>query len=72
MDANIRKSSVPADLDEAKMEEYRYWQSRPLHERIAAVCELSLEHYAMKGETPPKMDKTLTRVKRPNRCGRKS
>jgi hypothetical protein len=72
MDENIRKSPMPADVDEKKMEAYRYWQSRPVHERIARVCDLSLELYAMKGQTLPKMDKTLIRVERPNEGDRTS
>ena len=34
MDKTIRKYH---DFDEMKADEYRYWQSRPVHERIAAV-----------------------------------
>jgi hypothetical protein len=36
-------------VDEMKADEYRYWQSRPVHERMAAVSELTLGAYAMKG-----------------------
>ena len=46
MDPAIRKY---ANFDEMKADEYRYWQSRPVHERVAAVYELTQEHYAMKG-----------------------
>ena len=49
MDKTIRKYT---DFDEMKADEYRYWQSRPVHERVAAVSELTQEHYAMKGEVP--------------------
>jgi hypothetical protein len=35
-----------------KAEEYAYWQSRPVHERLAAVTELSIEGYRLKGELP--------------------
>ena len=35
-----------------KAEEYRYWQSRPVHERLAAVSELSIEGYKLKGTLP--------------------
>jgi hypothetical protein len=36
-------------LKEMKADEYRYWQSRPVHERMAAVAEITLSLYAMKG-----------------------
>jgi hypothetical protein len=35
-----------------KADEYRRWQSRPVHERVAAVSELTQEEYAMKGGMP--------------------
>lgn len=59
-------------FDDIKAEEYRYWQSRPVYERLARVCELSLEKYGMKGQPPPKIDKTLIRVERPPKCERTS
>ena len=31
-----------------KAEEYRYWQSRPVHERMSAVTELTIAAYKMK------------------------
>jgi hypothetical protein len=34
------------DFDEQRAETYRYWQSRPVGERLVAVCELSEEAYA--------------------------
>lgn len=34
------------DLEEQQAETYRYWQSRPLGERLLAVCELSEAAYA--------------------------
>lgn len=52
MDKTIRKYANFADLDEIKAQEYRYWQSRPVHERIDAVSELTQGLYAMKGVTP--------------------
>jgi hypothetical protein len=69
LDKTIRKYIGTAAFDEIKAEEYRYWQSRPAHERIAAVSELTQEQYAMKGEAPdpPKLDKTLIRIERPKR-----
>jgi hypothetical protein len=38
-----------ASLDEMKADEYRYWQCRPLHERIDAVEEMIQDAYALKG-----------------------
>ena len=38
MDKTIRKYT---SLDEMKADEYRYWQSRPVHERMDAVEELN-------------------------------
>jgi hypothetical protein len=63
MDKTIRKCT---DFDEVKAEEYRYWQSRPVHERIAAVSELTQEQYAMKGEVPdvPRLQRTLVHFER--------
>jgi hypothetical protein len=46
MDPIIRKYT---SLDEMKADEYRYWQSRPLHERIDAVEEMIQDAYALKG-----------------------
>jgi hypothetical protein len=43
MDKTIRRV---VDLDEQEAETYRYWQSRPVGERLIAVCELSEEAYA--------------------------
>ncbi len=46
MDKTIRKYS---NFDDMKADEYPYWQSRPVHERVAAVSELTLEGYTLKG-----------------------
>lgn len=35
-----------------KDDEYAYWQSRPVHERLTAVSELSIEGYRLKGTLP--------------------
>ncbi len=69
VDKTIRKYASLADLDEIKADEYRYWQSRPLHERLAAVSELTQEQYAMKGAVPgvPRLQRTLVRFERPQR-----
>ncbi len=49
MDKTIRKYT---SFDEMKADEYRYWQSRPVYERIAAVSELTIEGYTLKGYQP--------------------
>jgi hypothetical protein len=46
MDAILRKYS---SFDEMKADEYRYWQSRPVHERMDAVEEMIRTAYALKG-----------------------
>ena len=48
MDKTIRKYT---DFDEMKADEYRYWQSRPVHERVAAIWQLTEDGYRMKGGT---------------------
>ncbi len=40
MDKTIRKYT---DFDEIKADHYRYWQSRPVYECVAAVSELTQE-----------------------------
>jgi hypothetical protein len=45
MDKTIRKVT---DLEEQQAETYRYWASRPVAERLAAVCELSESAFAFK------------------------
>ena len=63
MDKTIRKYT---DFDEMKADEYRYWQSRPVHERVAAVSELTEELYRMKGVGPNafRLQRTLVRFER--------
>lgn len=63
MDKIIRKYM---DFDEMKADEYRYWQSRPVYERVAAVAELTQEHYALKGTVHdvPRLQRTLVRLER--------
>lgn len=39
-------------LADVKADEYRYWQSRPVHERLTAVSDLSIEGYKLKGALP--------------------
>ena len=36
------------DFNEMKADEYRYWQSRPAHERLDAVEEMIETAYALK------------------------
>jgi hypothetical protein len=56
-------------LKEMKADEYRYWQSLPAHERLAAVAEMTLAAYAMKGTLPdvPRLQRSLVVVQRPQR-----
>jgi hypothetical protein len=51
-----------ASLDEMKADEYRYWQSRPAHERLDAVKEMVSAAYALKGW---KMEPDVPRSQRP-------
>ena len=46
MDKTIRRYD---SFEEMKADEYRYWQSRPIHERVAAVSVLSEDCYKMRG-----------------------
>jgi hypothetical protein len=57
------------DFDEIKADEYRYWQSRPIHERVAAIGELTVEGNTMKGFKPDdfRLQRTLVRFERPPR-----
>ena len=43
MDKTIRRVT---DVEEQEAETYRYWQSRPIGERLVAVCELSEAAYS--------------------------
>jgi hypothetical protein len=54
---------------EMKVDEYRYWQSRPVHERMAAVAEITLTAYALKGMAVdvPRLQGPLVRLQRPPR-----
>jgi len=69
MDKTIRKYDSLIHLDEVKAEEYAYWQSRPIAERVAAVAQLTREQYEMKGATPDafRLQRTLVRFERPQR-----
>jgi hypothetical protein len=59
MDMTIRKY---ASFDEMKADEYRYWQSRPAHERMDAVEEMIQDAYALKGWEP---EPDVPRLQRP-------
>ena len=63
MDKTIRRYT---DFEEMKADEYRYWQSRPVHERLAAVAELTQEGYRMKGLEPDalRLQRTPVRFER--------
>ena len=54
------------DFDEIKADEYRYWQSQPGHERVAAVSEHTQEGYAMKGNAAdvPRLQRTVVHFER--------
>jgi hypothetical protein len=59
MDKTIRKYT---SFDEMKADEYRYWQSRPVHERMDAVEEMIQTAYALKGW---EMEPDVPRLQRP-------
>ena len=59
MDKTIRRYK---NFDEMKADEYRYWQSRPVHERLDAVEELNRTAYALKGW---QMEPDVPRLQRP-------
>ena len=65
MDKTIRKVT---DIDEQQAETYRYWASRSVAERLAAVCELSEAAYAFKERfkgVPADADRRLQRPSSP-------
>jgi hypothetical protein len=66
MDKTIRSFG---SLDEMKADEYKYWQSRPVYERMDAVVELTLAMYAIKGMAldVPRLQRTLVPIQRPQR-----
>jgi hypothetical protein len=55
-----------ASLDEMKADEYRYWQRRPDHERIAEVSKLTSEAYRLKGSRAnvSRLQRPLVRLER--------
>ena len=61
MDKSIRRVT---DLEEQQAETFRYWQSRPVGERLVAVVELSEAAYAFAEgfkEAPDHADQGLQR-----------
>lgn len=52
-----------------KAAQYEYWQSRPVHERMAAVSELTRSLYAMKDADPDvlRFQRTVAVLQRPQR-----
>lgn len=64
MDKTIRKYT---NFDEMKADEYRYWQSRPVRERIDAAAELSLMQFDWKEparDVERRLQRTLVTVQR--------
>jgi hypothetical protein len=64
MDKTIRKI---ADPTQQQAETYRYWQGRPVGERLTAVWEATAAAYAFKGvrlDDRQRSERTLTRVQR--------
>jgi hypothetical protein len=66
MDKTIR---VYDSFDQMKADEYRYWQGRPVDERMDAVSELTTAAYALKGMAPdvPRLQGPVVRLPRPRR-----
>lgn len=59
MEKSIRKYT---DFGEMKADEYRYWQGRPVHERLDAVEEMVQTAYSLKGW---KLEPDVPRSQRP-------
>jgi hypothetical protein len=62
----MNNASDDNGFKEAKAAEYRYWQGRPAHERLAEASRLSLEAYGAGGEPVPESQRPLFRLRRPN------
>lgn len=45
-------SRLYTSREEMKSDQYHYWQSRPAHERMDAVTELTTQVFLMKGANP--------------------
>lgn len=63
MDKSIRRYD---SFEEMKADEYRYWQSRPIYERVAAVSVLTEDGYKLKGFGPDafRLQRTLVHFER--------
>lgn len=64
IDKTIRRFS---SHEEQKAEVYRYWNSRPAGERLAAVWDATITAYAWKGikyDPTRRSEATITRVQR--------
>ena len=67
MDKTIRRVT---DLKEQQAETYRYWQSRSVGDRLAAVCEASIDAYSFKGvriNDEQRSQRHRVRIQRPPR-----
>jgi hypothetical protein len=66
MEVTIRKYTSQTEM---KADEYRYWQSRPAHERMEAVFQLTTAAYALKGIAldVPRLQGPVVRLPRPQR-----
>ena len=65
MNKAIRKVT---DRQKQKAENFRYWQGLSVGDRLSAVCQLSVDAYAMKGifrADGQRPERILVRVKRP-------
>jgi hypothetical protein len=63
MDKTIRKVT---SVEEQDAENYRYWESRPVSERMQAIAEIVRDAYALKGIDldARRSERTLVRVQR--------
>jgi len=64
MDKTIRRFR---SLDAMKAEEHAYWQSRPAHERMTAIFEITSALYGRKERdaSVPRIQRTLVHLQRP-------
>jgi len=57
------------NFDDIKADEYRYWQSRPAHERLDALDEMIETAYALKGweiePDVPRLQRPFVRLRVP-------
>lgn len=64
VDKTIRRYT---EFDEMKADEYRYWQSRPVHERLDTAAELSVMGYRLKEpkrDVQSRLQRTLVLIQR--------